>query len=364
MFRFTNTSWRHLGAMAVLALLSACVNDSQGPAPEELTVPVNTALEQAVDNSVLPAVTGFHQRTQALDKAADSFCEQQSAANLEALQQHWRDTFLQWYRLSLYNFGPLNDDFVLPTYTFIDSLRLRGTNYLGTVRSDITSAIAGNAELDDDYFASKTFQRVGLLPLEALIFETAASEHSQAAPDILAEYAAEPRKCLFLQGMAHQLLTRASAVQDGWEVAFKDSNYSYRTLFLGNQLEDGTAPLSQLLVSGQEFMDYLKARKVVNTAAQLSNYAWEGIAAAIDEVEFLMAGRGETNTSFFAIMANTGHQNEVADVRQHIAAAKEAISNRNVDMLHVALGELDGNFKREIPDALDVNLGINFSDGD
>lgn len=365
----TNIRWikQGLGALTtltVLTTLTACTNDSQGPAPTELTTSVNDALEQAIDYSVLPAVAGFQARAKALNSAADTFCNQQNADNLTTLQQTWRDSFLQWYRLSLYNFGPLNDDFVLPTYTFIDSLRLRGTNYLGTVRSDITRDIASTKTLDDAHFANKTFQRVGLLPLEALIFETSSSEHSQNTTDILAEYASEPRKCLILKGVASQLLVRAESVNNGWSTTFKQSPHSYRTLFLGNQLEDGTAPLSQLLISAQEFLDYLKARKVVNNTARLSNTSWDALAVAINEVTSLLSGTNKTSASFFSIMTATGHQNEVADVRQHLAEARDAIANRNVDMLHIALGELDGNFKREIPDALDVNLGINFSDGD
>jgi hypothetical protein len=35
-----------------------------------------------------------------------------------------------------------------------------------------------------------------------------------------------------------------------------------------------------------------------------------------------------------------------------------------MDMLEISLGYLDGNFKREIPDSLELDLGINFSDGD
>ena len=110
--------------------------------------------------------------------------------------------FSQWYRLSIYNFGPLDDDLIFPAYTFIDSLRLRGTDYTGTVRSEITADISGDFSLDDDYYALKTFNKVGLLALESVIFETASSEHSQVSENIIAEYQDQSRKCDVLKGLA------------------------------------------------------------------------------------------------------------------------------------------------------------------
>ncbi|MEM8548896.1 MAG: imelysin family protein, partial [Pseudomonadota bacterium] len=123
--------------------LSACVNDGGGddPAPEAPAVnPVVTleaALERSTDNAIIPAVQTFLASVEAMDSAAESFCAAPDRASLSVLQGRWRTAFENWYRLSLYNFGPLDDDFIFPAYTFIDSLRLRGTDYLETVRSEI-----------------------------------------------------------------------------------------------------------------------------------------------------------------------------------------------------------------------------------
>jgi hypothetical protein len=63
-------------------------------------------------------------------------------------------------------------------------------------------------------------------------------------------------------------------------------------------------------------------------------------------------------------MASTGSQNAVAAVEDSIVQVRQAIANRDIDMLEISLGFLDGNYKREIPDSLELDLGINFSDGD
>ncbi len=353
--------------LAFLPALVACVDDSQGPVPEPPPVPefdLQATLTIAVDEAVLPAVEEFHASTAGLQSAAESFCSAPDAVTLEQLQDRWRDAFEQWYRLSLYNFGPLNDNFVFPAFTFIDSLRLRGTNYLETVRSEIADDISSSTTLDADYFAGKTFQRVGLLALESVIFETSTGENSAAPADIVAEFQFAPRKCEVLAGLAGQLRFQASYVENGWLVDHLGSGEPYRSLFLSDQLDDGTEPFSQILISGQEFLDYLQARNVVTTAAPISGHAWEAIDASIDEVEVLLRGQRGSSGSVFDYMESVGQLNEIAAVEDSISQVRQAIADRDPEMLEVTLGFLDGNFKREIPDSLAIDLGINFSDGD
>ncbi len=358
--------------IAAVMALAGCVDSggAGGNLDTEAAVVVNpavtlqAAIDQAVDNAIVPAVEDFLAAAQALDTAGVTFCAGPDAAKLEAMQASWRAAFEQWYRLSLYNFGPLDDDLVFPRYTFIDSLRLRGTDYLETVRNEIAADISATRVLDDGYFGGKTFQRVGLLALESAVFETSTPEHSTAPGDVIAEYRFQPRKCEVLEGLSGQLVAQASYFEQGWLVAHKDSDLSYRSLFRDGQLDDGTAPLSQLLISVQAFLDYVQARRVVVVAAPISRHTWESISATIDEVELLLRGSETTTDSFFGVMEATGNQNAVAAVEDSLVQVRQAIADRNIEMLEVSLGFLDGNFKREIPDSLEVELGINFSDGD
>ncbi len=361
---FTRQFLPLLGAIVVLA---GCVNDDRSSEPEAV-LPVELSLQavikQAVDNAIVPSVVAFLADAEALNAAAKDFCSGPDAVKLSAMQNSWQAAFERWFRLSIYNFGPLDDDIVFPVFTFIDSLRLRGTQYIETARSEIAGDIDSSRSLDAAYFGAKTFQRVGLLALESVVFETSTSEHSTAPGDVIADYEFRPRKCEVLQGLSAQLVERARYVEQGWLTAFKGTELPYRTLFLDGQLEDGTEPLTQVLVSAQEFLDYLQLRRVVVTAGQVSMHAWEAISAAIDEVEILLRGNASTTDSIFEAMAATGNQNAVATVEESIAQVRQAISASDIDMLEITLGYLDGNFKREIPDSLEVDLGINFTDGD
>ncbi|MEM8489409.1 MAG: imelysin family protein [Pseudomonadota bacterium] len=365
-------------APACFVLLSSC-SDNNGITPLEPPVLVETgpppvtlteeealraAFEESVDEAIVPSVQDFAQEATATVVSAQDFCGQVDEAGLRELQERWRSLFSRWYRLVPYNFGPLNDDIIFPNFTFIDSLRLRGTDYLETVRGEIARDISGDRELTEDYFARKTFNRVGLLALEATVFETSTAEHSQAATDILAEFDARPRKCRVLIGLARQIEERAQTIASGWLEEFQDTESAYRDLFLQAELEDGTEPISQLLIAVQEYLDYLQARRVVTTAAPLSGIAWDAVAASMDEVELLLRGVNSESNSFFDAMIASGNQNAVDGVEDSIDQIRRAIADRDPDMLEITLGFLDGNFKREIPDSLGIELGINFSDGD
>ena len=322
------------------------------------------ALREAVDNGIIPSLEKFLESAESMKAGANDFCEAPDEALLTSLQERWRSLFGQWYEVSLYNFGPLDDDIVFPTFTFIDSLRLRGTDYTETVRDEIATDIASDRVLNNEYFSGKTFQRVGLLALESTIFETSYSGHSQLNGDVLADYEFQPRKCDVLRELSHQLVVRATYVRDGWVTSFKKDQSPYRDLFLDAELEDGTAPIAQLILSAQDFLEYLQARNVVNTAAQISGYSWQAISSSIDQVEVLLNGTTATTDSFFDVMISNGNQNSVDSVRESIKEIRDSIETKDSAMLEISLGKLDGNFKREISDSLGVELGVNFSDGD
>ncbi|MEM8497194.1 MAG: imelysin family protein [Pseudomonadota bacterium] len=330
------------------------------PAP---AVTLEEATQQLIDNTVLPAIERFLVQATAMNADSVSFCNE-GPETIDALQNRWKSLYQEWFTLANYVFGPLDDNIITPEYTFIDGLRLRGTDYTNTVRGEIAADIASAMALDSDYFNGKTFQRVGLLALEVALFETATGEQSPVIANIEAEYMAEPRKCEVLVGLSAQLLSRAQYVSDGWLVMHRNSDQPYRDLFLAGELDDGTEPAAQIIISAQDHLEYLQSRQVASIGAQLSGHVWEALGFMIDNLEELLDGSADTTVSLFDVMTDNGESAAVDEVRESIADIREAIQMRDVTMLEIRLGSLDGNFKREIADALDVELGITFSDGD
>ena len=321
------------------------------------------ALELITTNTILPAVGQFSAQTQALADNADSFCAAPDSNTLNAVQQQWKNTADAWYQLLPFNFGPLDDDLVFPTYQYIDSYRLRGTDYTETVRTNISSWLASSETLDETFFAAQTFQKVGLLALEVALFETS-DTHSTAASDIVSEYVASSRKCDALNGLSDYLNSKAQAIETGWSTEFADSGSSYKALFLGDALPDGSAALTTLITAQQEFLDYLQQRNVVTTITPLADHAWSMAGKALDSIEQVIEGSDDTAVSLASLMRASGNQTSVDTVRSNLAMARDSISDLDATSFNSAAALLDGNFKREIPDSLDVNLGINFTDGD
>ena len=325
---------------------------------------LSLALEEAVNKKILPTASGFSSQATSFKSTAEGFCNTPSTTTLDALQQAWKSLSAQWYKLAIYNFGPVNNDLIFPRINFIDSLRLRGTNYKATVRDEITKNLASDATLDTTFFDNKNFNRVGLLALESLVFETAASEHSNVGLEIIAEYENSARKCEILKGLSSQIVKHATDIQNGWNVNHNETGKPFKTIFLNDELESGTPALTELIASIQGHLDYLQKRHVATVAAQISDYSWESITASIDEVDALLNGTQETTVSYFGLMTAAGFQSAVDQVKENIIVVRQNLQAEDATLLEISLGKLDGNLKREIPDGLEVQLGINFTDGD
>lgn len=350
-------------ASAATLLLASCGGERINDPVTVTEGSLSTAITQALDYSVLPAVNVFNTASNNLLSASEAFCSAPSASLLSNAQAQWKTTATAWFRLAPYRFGPLNDDPVLPEYIYIDSLRLRGTDYTATVRTDIETAISDSSTLDDAYFAAKNFQKVGLLALEITLFETVDTK-STTTSDIVTEFTNTERKCQVLTGLATQLSNRATRVSEQWNNDYDETGNSYRTTFIAGELSDGTEPLTLLITSVQEYLDYLQQRDVVAITAQKAGIAWPLVEASINEIEQLFSGTDTTTVSFRALMQTSGYQSEIAAVDDNIQAAYDAITAKDSVLFSVAAAALDGNFKREIPDGLEVELGINFTDGD
>lgn len=355
-----------LAGLTLLTLASGLVGCGEERPNDDPTLTegsLNLAIEQAIDNTVIAAVDTFAERTTAFNAEVASFCANPDASGLAAAQASWKQLHNAWGQLLPFNFGPLNDDLVFPMYIYIDSYRLRGTNYSETVRASISGWLAADDTLNYSYFASLNFQYLGLLPLELALFERS-SDQSQTSTDVLAEFVAAPRKCDMLAGLGTVLQEHVDYVQNGWHTSYLDSGTPYRTLILNGELDDGSSALVTLITSVQEYLDYLNQRSTVSAVAKVSGNNWSYATASIDVIGSLLAGTDATSVSFFDLMTASGNSGSVTTVESNLALARDAIDDLDVTTFNSAAATLDGNFKREIPDSLDVSLGINFTDGD
>lgn len=352
-------------------LLTACTGSSSSSSSEVITTELDLAITQAVDHTVIPAANNFQVQGKALNDLAVNFCSTDTLSenNLLTLQQQWRLTTEAWYQLLPYNFGPLEASLLFPAYTFIDSYRLRGTDYTETMRNEIDQLLSSQEVLNAETFSQKTFNKVGLLALEISLFETA-SDQSKEAGQIVSEYNSDVRKCQLLTGYSAELLRRANIIQQGWTSNYRETGKSYRYLLINGQLENvlndevGGASFNKLTIALQAYYDYLAKRDVTTETGQISVSIWSSIEKSLDITQAILEGNVDTNISLYRLMSNNGHEASATIVKENIQTLRLAVNEQNTVDMKAAAAALDGNFKREIPAALNINLGLNFSDGD
>ncbi|WP_157730012.1 imelysin family protein [Bacterioplanes sanyensis] len=345
--------------VALTLTLAACGGgggSSSGSSPSStgLSSEQRTALVSAItEQQIVPAMTAVHSHASTLNEQVQQWCQAPQADGLTALQQQWRDTANAWYQAQLFNFGPADADPVLPLYTYIDSLRLRGTDYRATVRTTQASWLQQD-ELNNAFFAEQRFQYVGLLALEEALFY---------GPELAQQYVDEPKRCDLLTGLSQQLAIRTEALQQGWSLNYNNSGTAYQQLLINNQLPTGRDAMAQLLIAAQEYLDYFKKRNIVTLAGTTAEVSWQLAEQALTAAKQLLT-QPYAGTSLLQHMQQQGYELNVNAVNSNIAMAEQALSERDSDSFNAAIGMLDGNFKREIPVALGIELGINFSDGD
>lgn len=364
-----NTFLSTCALICISLLLSACGGSSSSLTSNSNEL--NVAATEAIDNTIIPAAIRFQQQVDQLVTDSKSFCVTANTTenNLTTLQTQWQSTNKAWFELLPYRIGPMVNSELFPTYTFIDSYRLRGTNYIATVRTHIDSQLADTDDITPETFSSLNFIYVGLLAIEVSLFEDAANQ-SQDKTDIINEYLSNSRKCPLLIGYSEELLRRAGIIVDGWNNNYRETGKSYRELLISNQLEavlddeTGETAIKKITVSTQEFYDYLGLRDLTLDVAQLSGDIWQALAVALNNTEELLAGTEATEISFNRIMENNRFEQTVILLQENFHTLQTALDDRNTIDMKSAAKTIDGNFKREIPEALDINLGLNFSDGD
>lgn len=349
--------------LLLISLLSGCGGERENDNPVNS---LDLALTQIADNSIIPSFKNSYDAALAFEAQANTFCSATNSSELAQLQTDWKQFSTEWNRTMLYNFGPMIGDSFFSQMLYIESKFLKGNDYTNDVRDHIRDAMADTTTLDQAYFDGLGISQVGILALESLSFETSDISPSQLPADILADYQGNARKCLLLQGMAGQVVKHINSFYQSWL-------NGYREEFLSGTLEDGTTSISELLTRAQGQLDYIKTRKLQATLdAAIADYAKQNLQATLNEARNLLFGvTDKTTYSLIDHMRAGGYTQEITTVTTNLNYAQAkldelpaSLKGQDLTDLAAAIGTLDGNFKREIPNSLDVTLGINFNDGD
>ncbi len=345
-------------SIASVTLLSSCGGERENDVNFSIGNSIELAQAALVKDQILPGVVGFKDSATNFYTSANTFCNSPTATKLSSLQDNWKRLSISWQEIELFNFGPLNDDIFSPKIEFINSYRNRGIDYTGTVRAFIKRELAKTSAVN---FANLNFNQGGLLALEILSFSTSDDSASTDKAAVLADFN-NARKCYLLKGYAKQVKNDAVYIHNGWVNEHLATGKPFKDIYLSGILPDDSSSLTTLIIAVQEHLDYIKKRNVLSRTAKLSQISYDNALTNINAVEKLL--EGTTTNSFFTHMLAAGHGKAVEAIRANIASVKQALLAKDQASYEAAIGVLDGNFKREIPAALAVSLGLNFSDGD
>lgn len=367
-----------LSLFFVTSLLTACYTETSSNSTTPKTE-IDIAVAEIIDYTVTPALDSFLQESEALTDLTESFCgaDNKIESDLTSLQAQWITTNNAWFKLSPYLLGPFTspDSLTAEAFWYIDSYRQRGNDSTSTVRSDITTMLSKADALNSETFSTKSFNKVGLLALEVLLFETAGSgSQSQTPADITSEYQNTPRKCDILKGQANELNRRTALIHNAWHNDYRDTGIGYRDLLVNKQLEStftkgndidgtGTPAFTRLVVSTQQHLDFLTKRNITTQSAQLSNSVWQALEYTQTSLQEFLAGTGQNTISLYRMMDN-GYDANINTLKENMKFFKQSINEQNTINFKNFSSALDGNFKRELPQALNAELGLNFTDGD
>ncbi|MGV3619474.1 MAG: imelysin family protein [Archangium sp.] len=350
-------------ALTVASLMLATCGNC-GPTQQENVYA--RPLKNMVTQSIVPGFVRFETEAKGFETDAASFCTAPDETKLATLQARFRTLSLAWNEVVFYRFGPLDDDLIFPAIIFIESMRQRGTDYTETVRDGVTTAISGTTAMDDAFFTALTFNKVGLLALEVLVFEESSSAHAQAPTAIVAEYVAQPRKCEYLRGVAKLLTTRATRVRSGWDTAYADTGKPYAELFQGETLPDGNEPTGTLINGAVQHLEYLKKRKLDGTLDnRLSNTFFENNGKMLEALQQAMSQDGAADDfGLFDLMVQRGQTEAFDIVNGDFTTTRADAAAKSQPQLSVSVGVLEQHFRNSVPDAVGIDLGLNFTDGD
>ena len=159
-------------------------------------------LENAAENLIMPAYQDFQGKTDSLNTAIKAFAENPNAEHLNRAQSAWEDASLSWKRAELYNFGPVEDQYLVTSI-----------NRWPTSEAGIETAIE-EYDGSEDYLVRIGSNRKGLPALEYLLFHADNDE-------VLQEFQDENSRAYTLL-LAQSLADISQQLIGEWESGYED----------------------------------------------------------------------------------------------------------------------------------------------
>jgi predicted lipoprotein len=340
--------------------LFGCQNNQ--PKVEVSPAGLQQVVTHSADVVIIPSIQAWKNASNQFYEASQNFCKTPNSTKLIGLQKDWKQLSLQWNQVIMYDFGPLRDNLFSAKVNFVESMRQRGKNYASTVRSRLKQRLNDTKKLDKAYFQNLNFNLVGMTALELMVFSDFSSKRTDPR-SILNNYRKHPRSCQLLIGMSRLNNDIAAYVLNGWQKKHQGGG-AYRDLFARNQLVNGEKSLTKLVFAMQDYFRYIKQRKLTGRLdATLSGMTYTNMSAGIDGMSDLFNAKGDSLSLQNYLLA-AGKKKVVDDFVTALNTAKLQAKLAERESMSVSYSKLTKMLEKDIPLALGVDFGMNFTDGD
>jgi predicted lipoprotein len=226
-----NMLWTFL--TAIFLFVNACKDNDNSVAVPETGFDKTAMLTSYADNLIIPAYTGMQQQLQTLETSLNTFLTDPTSANQQALKPVFKEAYLQFQRISVFQIGPAET-------TLLNNFLNTFPADAATVESNITS---GTYNLE----VNSAINQQGFPALDYLLFSDQALEIFNGAT------AANRKK--YVRDILTRMKTLVGTVLTQW-------NTTYRTQFVGNTKTDVGSPIGFLINQFAYEMDQLKGPRI------------------------------------------------------------------------------------------------------
>ncbi len=314
---------RQLGLVigCIIALIS-CESDKKDK------VAYTEFFTHVVDNIVIPSLTDYQTDFNALKLSVDDFNTDPTLAKLNSLQIDFKDNYILWESIELFNFGPAQDAEILLSQSF--------NSFPCEISQVEANIIAGSYNLGS---AANIFA-VGLPAMDYLLFGLANTNE-----DILSYYttdAAADSRMDYLKAVSDLLNEKINLTVSRWP--------GLRDTFITNE---GTGNSSSLSVIFNEYLSHyesIKRDRFALPAGYATSFgipiekdptSTEGYHSGISHLLlqasitasnnfFLGKGLGTTDIGFFHKLQEYNAQSTIVDGELHTAIADQYIIIKDI----------------------------------
>lgn len=214
----------------ITAVIVAC-NKNDGDQPAD-NFDRKALLTNTADNIIIPAYTSFQAVFTEMKTATEAFNASPDATKLTALRLKWKEAYISWQQVELFNFGPAE------TISLRNYFNIYPTD-VNLIRSHITS---GNYNLEE--LANNKVQ--GFPALDYLLNGSGVNDNEILSNYTINADAAKWKK--YLSDVMNSMGTKINKVVSDWKG-------SYREQFINN---DGTGAGSSLSLMVNEYVMYFE----------------------------------------------------------------------------------------------------------